>query len=214
MTLAVIGAGLGRTGTLSLKAALEQLGFGPCHHMTEVAADHARQSEIWNRVAGGDERDWEAVFAGYRAAVDWPACHYWAELAEAFPEAKVVLSLRDPAKWYASMAETIFRFPMPEAVPYQSGAAMAPMWFAAEIVMRQTFAGKRDEASVIAAYERHNAAVRAAIPPERLLEFEVAQGWEPLCAFLDVPVPDTPFPRVNDQAMFRALASKGGAELE
>ena len=91
---------------------------------------------------------------------------------------------------------------------------MAPMWFAAEIVMRQTFAGKRDEASVIAAYERHNAAVRAAIPPERLLEFEVAQGWEPLCAFLDVPVPDTPFPRVNDQAMFRALASKGGAELE
>ena len=206
MALAVIGAGLGRTGTLSLKQALEMLGFGPCHHMTEVSADRARQAPLWNRVAGGEERDWEAVFAGYRSTVDWPGCHYFAELAEAFPQAKVILSRRDADGWYASMAKTILQFPLPEWQPYRPGEAMDPRWFISEIVMCQTFGNRRDKASVIASYHRHNALVRNRIPSGRLLEFEAAQGWEPLCAFLGVPVPDAPFPRVNDAAEFARMA--------
>lgn len=208
MALAVIGAGLGRTGTLSLKAALERLGFGPCHHMIEVAADRERQSALWNRVAGGEERDWDAVFAGFRATVDWPGCHYFAELAEAFPQARVILSVRDPESWHASMVETILRVPVPEPVAYRAGQAMDPRWFIAEIVNRQTFGMNLDKANLIAAFERHNARVRATVPAERLLEFEAAQGWGPLCEFLGVAVPDEPFPRLNDQAMFREMVAR------
>ena len=203
MTLKVIGAGLGRTGTLTLKTALEQLGFGPCHHMVEVFA-HPEQAEFWRRAAEGEAVDWEEVFSAYNASVDWPSCHFWRQLAARYPDAKVVLSLRDPERWWESMDATILK--VTQAM-FADPARRAAMRFIELILVDQTFAGDLSRDNVIAAFERHNAVVRAAIPPERLLVFEAAQGWTPLCAFLGVPVPETPFPKVNSREEFMSQAA-------
>jgi hypothetical protein len=208
MALKVIGAGLGRTGTLTLKTALEMLGFGPCHHMVEVLAN-PEQVPFWNRAADGEPVEWEDVFGGYNAMVDWPGCHFYAELAERYPDAKVVLSKRDPERWYESMSETILKsmaqmgFEQHKAVP-----ADHPMRFGGVIISQQTFDFDYGKDNVIAAFERHVENVRKTIPPERLLEFEAADGWEPLCAFLGVPVPDEPFPRTNSRDEFWEHANK------
>ena len=207
MPLEVIGAGFGRTGTLSLKTALEMLGFGPCHHMIEVIANPA-QVPFWNRVAKGEAADWNELYGGYRATVDWPGCAFYAELATYYPQAKVVLSKRDPARWYESMQETIF--PTVE----QAGLAGEvpddhPTMFIGRIIAQRAFAGDFGKANAIAAFERHNAEVQRQIPAERLLVFDVLEGWEPLCAHLGVPVPDAPFPRVNDRAEFQQHAQRG-----
>ncbi len=208
MPLKVIGAGFGRTGTLSLKTALEMLGFGPCHHMTEVLDDLDRQGPLWNRVVAGKGADWDAVFAGYQATVDWPGCHYWAELAAHYPEAKVILTLRDPARWYASMKETIFAAPASRWIMLLLRVIRHPMRFGHAIITQRTFGFDQSEANAVAVFEQHNAAVRRGIAPDRLLEFDVRQGWEPLCAFLGVPVPDAPFPRTNDREEFQRHAEK------
>ena len=200
MTLKVIGAGLGRTGTLTLKAALEQLGFGPCHHMTEVFA-HMEQADFWRRAAEGQVVDWQEVYAGYSATVDWPGCHFWRQLAERYPEAKVLLSVRDPQRWWDSMSETILKA-LEAGMAEADEARRSAMRFAELILVEQTFHGDFSRDNVIAAFERHNAAVRAAIPPERLLVYEVSQGWAPLCAFLGAPVPDAPYPRTNSRDEF------------
>jgi Sulfotransferase domain len=97
MALRVIGAGFGRTGTHSLKLALEQLGFAPCHHMYEVRA-HPEQLAFWQAAARGELPDWDEVFAGFAAQVDWPGARFWRELAEHFPHAKVILSVRRPTR--------------------------------------------------------------------------------------------------------------------
>lgn len=206
MALEVIGAGFGRTGTLTLKTALEMLGFGPCHHMVEVIAN-PQQAQFWNRAAKGEPVDWEEVYSGYRATVDWPGCHFYAQLAERYPDAKVVLSLRDPDRWYDSMCETI--------LASMSSMGLAdeldenhPMLFGGLIIARDTFRGDFSKDNVIAAFARHNAEVQSRIPPERLLVFEAAHGWEPLCAHLGVPVPAEPFPRVNDREEFQSHANK------
>jgi hypothetical protein len=200
MPLEVIGAGLGRTGTLTLKTALESLGFGPCHHMTEVFA-HPEQVPFWNRAADGEPVDWEEVYAGYRATVDWPGCHFYAELADRYPNAKVILSRRDPERWYESISETILKsmtmMGLGEAVP-----ADHPFRFGGVIIPQKTFNFDFSRNNAIAAYERHNREVQARVPAERLLVFEPAQGWEPLCAFLGVAVPDAPFPRTNSREEF------------
>lgn len=208
MGLKVIGAGFGRTGTLSLKSALEQLGFGPCHHMTEIIGDMQRQGPMWNRVASGKERDWKKVYAGYLATVDWPGCHYYAELADAFPEAKVILTVRESRAWYASMKETILKNVPGRAIRLLLVVIKFPMSFVATIVLKRTFRNDTSEANAIATFERHNAEVQQRIPAERLLVFDVKQGWEPLCAFLDVPVPEAPFPRTNDREMFKLHGEK------
>jgi hypothetical protein len=203
MPLEIIGAGFGRTGTNSLRLALETLGFGPCHHMHELSL-HPEQVPLWAALADGAAPDWEAVFAGYRSQVDWPGARYWRELAEAFPDARVILSLRPAADWYRSFAATIG----PEVLGPPSG----PMFADAErrrmqrrVIAEQTFDGRPlDRDHAIAVYERHAAEVRCAIAPGRLLVFDVREGWGPLAAFLGVPVPDTPFPRTNDTAEFHA----------
>lgn len=202
MALDVIGAGFGRTGTLTLKTALEMLGFGPCHHMVEVI-EHPEQIPFWNRAADGEAVDWEEVYGNYRATVDWPGCRFYAQLADFYPQAKVVLSLRDPERWYDSMDETILSAVKgngqePAAAPPDEGRSKF-----AEIIYRHTFNLDFSKDNVIAAFERHNAEVKRRIPADRLLVFEVAQGWEPLCAHLGVPVPDHPFPRVNDREEFK-----------
>lgn len=201
MALQVIGAGLGRTGTMTLKTALEMLGLGPCHHMVEVFADVPTQAPFWRAAAGGEPVDWDQGLAGYRACVDWPSAHFYRQLAAHYPEAKVILSRRDPERWYDSMAETILKaVSMPVFAGTEGGEA--PLHFARMIIHDQTFGGDLSRENVIAAFERHNAGVVANIPPERLLVFEAAQGWEPLCAFLGVPVPDVPFPRTNSREEF------------
>ena len=206
MALQIIGAGLGRTGTLTLKTALERLGFGPCHHMVEVFAN-PEQIPFWNRAAKGEAVDWEELYGSYRATVDWPGCHFYAQLAERYPQAKVILSHRDPERWYESMSETI--------IPGMAGMGLDtmtddhPMLFGGLIIARDTFAGNFSKANAIAAFERHNAEVRQRIPEDRLLVFEAKQGWEPLCAHLGVPAPDEKFPHVNDRQEFQTHAQKG-----
>jgi len=205
----VIGAGFGRTGTLSTKTALERLGFDRCYHMMEVFA-HVEHAPVWSAAARGEAVDFDALFDGYRATVDWPACAFWQELMAAYPEAKVLLSVRPAEVWFASFRDTIFEVmtrPQPEDVELPPGfAALGEM---ASLVVRDRSFGPdlatMSDAEIIAAYERHNAAVRAAVPADRLLEFDVVQGWEPLCAFLGVDVPDEPFPNVNDRAEFRRM---------
>lgn len=216
MTLSVIGAGLGRTGTLSLKGALERLGLGPCYHMLEVF-DHPEHIAVWDRAADGEAVDWDALFRGYRSAVDWPTCHFYRELAARYPEAKVILTLRDPERWYKSAWDTIFPImlgPQPGQNPGHSEVAQAQARMAAKIIRDAKFGGRLDDrAHALAVFDRHIAEVKQAIPPERLLVYEVAQGWEPLCRFLDRPVPAEPFPQVNSTEDFRQMiAAKQAAD--
>jgi hypothetical protein len=189
MPLDVIGAGFGRTGTMSLKLALEQLGFGPCYHMIEVLKTPSAAG-LWEAAADGEAVDWDEVFKGYRATVDWPAATFWRELADAYPAAKVILSLRPAAAWFASTQATIFKADYDDPKdPFERMISK---------VIGDLFDRRmHDEARVIEVYNRHNETVQRAIPPERLLVYDVAQGWEPLCAFLGVPVPEGPMPKVN-----------------
>ena len=202
MTLDVIGAGFGRTGTLSLKGALECLGFGPCYHMVEVI-EHPEHVALWRRAAAGEAVDWEELFSGYRAAADWPACNFYEALAARYPKAKVILTVRAPERWYASACETIFpRILRPIAADDAVARARAAMQH--EIVIEQALGGDSgDRARVLAAFRRHNEEVRRTIPPGRLLVYRVADGWAPLCRFLERPVPDEPFPHVNSSDDFR-----------
>jgi len=202
MALQVIGPGFGRTGTASLKRALEMLGFGPCHHMEEVFA-RPEQVPHWVALAEGRPVDWDAVFEGFHAQVDWPGAHAWRALAAQYPEASVVLSVRDEAAWWRSFADTIGKVldgpPRPEAPPHIRTMSEAVRRMIAE----QTFGGALDDRErAIAALRRRTEEVRAAIPPARLLVFDVAEGWAPLCRFLDRPVPAEPFPRVNSTEQF------------
>lgn len=200
MPLDVIGAGLGRTGTTSLKLALERLGFVPCHHMIEVI-QHPETAPLWEAAAEGKPVDWEALLAGYRAAVDWPVCHFYRELARIYPEAKIILSVRDPESWFRSAQSTIFR---PEHMDLVEKRPMGG--FLKKAVFPMFGTGLHDQDSSIAVYERHNAEVRETIDPQRLLAYDVTQGWEPLCAFLGVPIPPESFPHANTTEDFRRRA--------
>ncbi len=198
MSLSVIGAGLGRTGTLSLKLALEQLGFGPCYHMTEVLTRDGF-AEHWARAGEGAAMDWDAVFAGYASAVDWPSADYWRELAQAYPAAKLILTVRDPDAWFTSTQNTIF-----SALNRAMAETTTPVGRMMSRI-RANFAGDlHDRARCIDVFTRHNEAVRAALPPARLLVFDIAEGWDRLCRFLGTEVPDTPFPASNSTDEFRA----------
>jgi hypothetical protein len=203
MTLQVVGAGLGRTGTHSLKIALEQLLGGPCYHMVEVF-QRPGDVAVWQAAVDGDPPDWAAFLADYAAAVDWPAAAFWAELSAAFPDAVVLLSLRDTDGWWQSAQQTIFAVssrPLPADPALRAHLQMIYSMFD----LRFT-AGWADEATAKAAYERHNETVRARVAPGRLVEWHSGDGWEPLCAALHVAVPDQPFPHVNTTSDFRAMA--------
>jgi hypothetical protein len=198
----VIGAGFGRTGTLSLKLALERLGLGPCMHMTSLL-ELPERAELFRRAAEGDTGCLREALAGHRSTVDWPGTYFWRELTAAHPRARVILTVRDPAAWYESAERTIFQ----AADQARQGAAVQarPVVDMIDAVVWQgTFGGRfADREDAIQVFEEHNAAVRREVPAPRLLEFQVKQGWEPLCAFLGVPVPDEPFPRTNDSTEFR-----------
>ncbi|MBN8818608.1 MAG: hypothetical protein J0I80_07795 [Sphingomonas sp.] len=199
MALQVIGAGLGRTGTLSLKLALEHLGFGPCHHMSEVIANVRQQLPYWLDVVAGHP-DWDGAFAGYAAAVDYPGAYFWRDLAAHYPEAKIILTLRDPESWFKSVSETIFS---PGHTAMFAGTPLGP--FMDGTVLKDFGDRIGDQAFMIDYFNRWNEGVRSSIPPERLLLFQSRDGWVPLCAFLGVPVPDAPYPRVNSRDEMQAL---------
>ena len=198
MALKVVGAGFGRTGTRSLKEALEMLGFAPCHHMMEVFT-HPEQVPFWDRVATGQPFDWEELFKSYQSSCDWPSCTFYKELADAYPQSKVILSLRDPQSWFKSVSNTI----MP-AMKKPDGKSLAlPGVFGPLLIGERTFHNDFSEANMIATYERHNAEVKRTIPRDHLLVFEAKDGWEPLCKFLGVPVPDKPYPLMNTTEEFQ-----------
>lgn len=201
MGLSVIGAGFGRTGTLSLKLALEQLGFAPCHHMLEVFAN-PDQAPHWHAAARGEPVDWQSVLRGYKASVDWPSAHFWRDLMTAFPSAKVVLSLRDPGRWYDSMSETILKAMSQEMPANADTTARHVGEMARYIVAEKTFGGNLNKDHVIDVFNRHNEQVKREVPADRLLVFTAADGWEPLCRFLGVPVPASEYPRTNSKEEF------------
>jgi hypothetical protein len=202
MELEVVGAGFGRTGTQSLKLALEELGVGPCYHMMEVFGN-TEHIPLWAAATRGETPDWDALFANYRSTVDWPGCAFWRDLAAKNPNARILLSYRNSDDWYDSFHNTIYqamtRDPPPE-----------PAWVAVhhemtrQLVLEQALGGRPDDrAHAIRCYEDHNEAVRSEVASDRLILHEVGAGWEPLCIGLNLPVPDKPYPKTNNTKEFR-----------
>lgn len=204
----LIGAGLPRTGTLSQKVALEVLGLEPCYHMVTVLAD-LDQAARWDRAMDG-QPSWDEIFDGFQSTVDWPGGYFYKELMAAYPNAKVLLSVRDPEEWERSMRETVCAVRHGDSLIRLLSDAQAhvnPRWQAFidmidRLVWQATFGDGDSPEQLIATYRRHNEEVKATVPPERLLVWDVTEGWEPLCQFLDVPVPDTTFPHLNDTKEF------------
>jgi len=207
MPLQIIGAGLGRTGTMTLKLAFEKLGFGPCHHMTEILA-HPEQMHFWNRAATGEAVDWEEGYGAYRSTTDWPGASFASELAAYYPDAKVVLSTRDPRAWYESMSATIIRSMHEMGIEGPEVVWDHPMHFGQILIGHRTLGCDYSAENVMASIERHNEEVIRRIPAERLLVMQSSDGWEPLCNFLGVAIPDEPFPRSNAREDFRVHHEK------
>ena len=210
MALSVIGTGFGRTGTESMKRALEMLGHGRCHHMYEVLPD-PKQYDAWQAVWDGAVPDWDALYDGYAAAIDWPTAYYWRAVTAHFPEAKVLLTIRSAESWYASFSRTIA-----PALYDHRGAPLSR--FTYQMLAVETFANRvTDAAHCKAVFNAHNDAIREAIPADRLLVYELGSGWEPLCAFLDCPVPDVSYPSGNATEEFHqrtagSVAARIGAK--
>lgn len=201
----VIGAGFGRTGTASLSHALEELGFGPCYHMME-ALSHPEHISTWLAAYDGESVDWGELFASYTSTTDWPGCSFWEQLIEHYPEAKVILSTRDSGAWYDSVQRTFVQARDSAAGPDGMPAEIMELF---RHIGEGTFSGKMDDREhAIEVFERHNERVAAAVPDDRLLVYQVGDGWEPLCEFLGVEVPDAPFPRLNDKGSFKEFITE------
>ena len=220
----VIGAGLPRTATTTQLIALEQLGFAPCYHMRNLFADLDHQLTLWEQVVAGDP-DWDAILGESESCCDWPAARYYRELAEHYPDAKVLLSVRSAEGWVRSMRDTIWSMYYGDSVIRYVNAARAvvdPNWARfIELMNHMTWnegtgglsgGDVADDASFGAIMERWNDEVEATIPAERLLVWDPADGWAPLCEFLEVPVPDEPVPHVNDAAAFKEGIIGGALE--
>jgi hypothetical protein len=190
MALEVVGTGFGRTGTDSMREALNILGFGPCHHMFEVT-DNPLMKSRWRAFMDSGDSNWEELFEGYRSCVDWPSAHYWRELVPLYPRARVILTWRDPESWWTSYEATILRY-------FQTAQDRASVGVR---ISEKAFGGyAADRSRMIAAYESNVADVIASVPKDRLLVHNLGDGWEPLCAHLNVPVPDIPYPSRNTTA--------------
>ena len=198
----VIGAGFGRCGTTSLREALQRLGYGPCYHM-QTALTRYSHPRFWVRAKAGEAVDFRRFFRGMRAVVDWPACEFYRELMTLYPAAKVVLNVRDPTAWYDSTHATLWV--VQRVLPWWFPSAARRMHD--DVIWHGRFGGQfGNRERAIAIYEAHLAEVRRTVPPERLLVFDVQEGWRPLCEFLGQPVPaNEPFPHLNDRAFFRRV---------
>ncbi len=211
MGLKVIGAGFGRTGTLSLKFALERLGFDKCYHMMEMplVPEHI---PIWRSAAAGQTVDWETLFKGYQAAVDWPSCNFWRQQLQVFPDAKVILTRRDPEQWYSSVMHTIWlsseqgRMDLADAelVGRVESEGHDRIKMVYEVIWEGVFNLRmEDKKHVMHCFERHNQSVINSVPKEQLLVIEPGDGWSPLCEFLEVDIPDVGYPRINSKDDFQ-----------
>ena len=201
MTIKVVGAGFGRTGTLSLKIALEMLGVGRCYHMAEVFQNPGH-ADLWSAAADGSV-DWETLFSGYGATVDWPSTYFWRELANYYPDSKIILTHRPTQSWIKSAKATIFS--VIGATPDDKPHMAAQKNMAKKLIVDGTFGGNVEEPAHLAAvYEKHFDEVRRTIPEERLLVYQVSEGWEPLCKFLGIPVPAVDYPKVNSTEEFKS----------
>ena len=205
MTLQVIGTGVGRTGTMSLRLAINELGLGPCYHMEDVMDEIATRVPLWSDVLNGNP-DWPAIYDGFNSAVDWPTAAFFRELVSQYPSAKFVLTIRNPENWAASFGSTIYKLlaEKDKAPPEVKG------WLemAEGVIAHSGFPSGLDNDALMQAFVAHNEAVKSAIPADQLLVFEVKEGWEPLCNFLGRPVPDEPFPRTNNREEFWDLVSE------
>lgn len=210
MTIKVIGAGFGRTGTLSMKAALEHLGLGPCYHMLEVR-ENPGKADAWYDAAQGNGADWDDLLVGYQSCVDWPACYFWQPLAAHYPDAKVILTVRDEAAWWDSIDNTILRnMRSNDQITDPDRLRMRRM--SRHLIVDRVFGGILDDrAHALEIYRRNTREVTEGLPKERLLVFDVAQGWAPLCEFLDLPIPEVPFPRTNSTQEFHERVSAAAA---
>jgi hypothetical protein len=199
MTLRVIGTGFGRTGTDSMRVALDMLGFGPTHHMKALMEDPAHRDE-WRAMALGGDKDWHRLFAGFGSCVDWPSAHYWRELAAAYPDAKLILTWRSPESWWESFEKTILGAILSETNPQA---------LARTLIDQKTFGGRAaDRDHAIAVYNANVEAVRSEVPRERLFIHELGSGWDGLCAHLGVAVPSGPFPSGNTTTDFLRRAEE------
>ncbi|HZQ39885.1 MAG TPA: sulfotransferase [Rhizomicrobium sp.] len=207
MALKVIGTGFGRTGTHSLKLALEMLGQGPCYHMMEVFP-RPEHSPAWQALAEGGGDGFDALLSGFPATVDWPTTYFWRPLMARNPGAKILHTERPAEEWYQSISQTIFpalQRPQPAAdAPEPWPGMRAHQAMIVKLIREDTFGGDLSRDNAIKVYEAHNQAVRRDVPAENLLVFNPRDGWEPLCAFLGVPVPDVPYPKTNSTDEFRA----------
>lgn len=215
----VIGAGYGRTGTKSLKVALELLGFNQCYHMIELV-QNPKGVQFWEAASQGKFVNWDALFKGYQAIVDFPGCCFYQELIKYYPEAKVILTLRDPQVWYESSLSTIYKagpqgfekLLMMLKLPFSAKHRQIIRVFglANQVYWQGEFQGKfQDRAYAIKQFQQHTETVKQIVPPERLLVYEVKQGWEPLCRFLNLPVPaDQPFPHLNQREGFKQMSQQ------
>jgi hypothetical protein len=199
MTIQVIGVGVGRTGTYSLKLAINQLGLGPCHHMEEVLHNMLVQVPLWSAAVNG-RPDWQAIYEGFESAVDWPTAGFFRELIEVYPSAKFVLTQRDPENWADSFGATIYKL----LAGRDQGPPEMKAWLemADGVIAKTGFPDGLDRDGLIRAFVAHNEAVKATIPASQLLVYEVKEGWGPLCEFLHAAVPTETFPRTNDRAEF------------
>lgn len=211
MTLKIIGAGLARTGTKSLKQALELLGFGRCFHVVELLQDPARLSYLDMKNPVGSD-NWDGFFDGFEAAVDYPACYYYETLLQQNPKAKVILTVREPEAWYASVRDTVYRGKpkgfkdiarlVKNLIFSADMRKVSPVFmYNDKLIWQGQFESKfEDKDFAIGVYKRHVAQVKETVPVDQLLVYDIKGGWEPLCSFLDRPIPSTPFPHTNTKA--------------
>lgn len=207
----VIGAGFGRTGTMSLKAALEQLGAGPTFHMIDIVR-HPETLPAWKAAVAGERVDWREALKGWGGTVDWPGCTYWEEMAQLWPDAPILLTVRDPEAWYRSCRNSIFEANRQALSGGLDGDAAAEnintevAEFIRDLIWLGTFDGRfEDKDYAISVFEAHNENVKRKADPNRLVVHEITDGWQPLCDMLGVPVPETPMPHLNDTDSFREM---------
>jgi hypothetical protein len=213
MPLKVIGAGVGRTGTHSLKLALEELGFGKCYHMDNLITESPQDVSYWSDAKAGKPVNWEELFKGYQSAVDIPTFYFYKELMKIYPDAKLILSTRNPEGWYKSFGDTIIRqskpglgqilsmsvrMPFNKKLRQQLGVFKYAGGFLKEFFPK----GFENKEASIKFFNDWNQSVIATVPKEKLLVYNVKEGWEPLCRFLNVPVPSKTFPHSNTTSEF------------
>ena len=224
MTLKVIGAGMPRTGTSSLKVALSELGFDPCYQMLPLLS-HPEQVNFWSSASKGQKMDWSELFRDYQATVDFPSYRYYDKLLEYYPKAKVILTVRDPEEWYESAFNTIYQVVKPQTeqqffqtlkLPESPRKRKLEQIFnlVEKELWQKDFQGQfTDKQYAIEVFKQHVKQVKQKVPSKQLLVYQITEGWSSMCSFLDVTVPKATFPRLNEGATFkqrlrRLLSSK------